>query len=144
MKRLADTGDGAAEAVMEQYLRFMQSEEYTQRVTDDLTLVAVVSPKRMAKSKQPEFNLEIYTTIAQESMNAKRRALNHRAAQEAGQTARMPALPAEPEEAPEEALPPEEPDSSGEDAPFFPQPPGMRGRKTKSSGKKSPWRFWPW
>ena len=140
MQQLARPEDDAAGAVMEQYLTFMQSEGYTQRVTDDLTLVAAVSPALMAKSKQPEFNLEIWNTIVQESMNAKRRALNHRAAQEAGQTARMPALPAEPEE----ALPPEEPDSSGEDAPFFPPPPGMRGRKTKSSGKKSPWRFWPW
>lgn len=144
MQQLARPDGDAAGAVMEQYLTFMQSEAYTQRVTDDLTLVAAVSPALMAKSKQPEFNLEIWNTIAQESMNAKRRALNHRAAQEASQTARMPVLPAEPEEAQEEALPPEEPDSSGEDAPFFPQPPGKRGRKTKSSGKKSPWRFWPW
>ena len=136
MKRLADTGDGAAEAVMEQYLRFLQSEEYTQRVTDDLTLVAAVSPKRMAKSKQPEFNMELYTTIAQESMNAKRRVLNHRAAQKAGQ----PVLPAEAQA----ALPQEEPAAPGEDAPFFPEAPRMKGRKKKSSAKESPWRFWRW
>lgn len=140
MKRLADTGDGAAEAVMEQYLRFMQSEEYTQRVTDDLTLVAAVSPKRMAKSKQPEFNMELYTTIAQESMNAKRRALNHRAAQKAGQPVQIPVLPAEAQA----ALPQEEPAAPGEDAPFFPEAPRMKGRKKKSSAKESPWRFWRW
>ena len=134
MKRLADTGDGAAEAVMEQYLRFMQSEEYTQRVTDDLTLVAVVSPKRMAKSKQPEFNMELYTTIAQESMNAKRRALNHKFVQKTAQ-------PELPEQA---ATPVEEPDTAVEDAPFFPEAPRMKGRKKKSSAKESPWRFWPW
>ena len=140
MKRLADTGDGAAEAVMEQYLRFMQSEEYTQRVTDDLTLVAAVSPKRMAKSKQPEFNMELYTTIAQESMNAKRRVLNHRAAQKAGQPVQMPVLPAEAQA----ALPQEEPAAPGEDAPFFPEAPRMMGRKKGSSNKESPWRFWRW
>ena len=140
MKRLADTGDGAAEAVMEQYLRFMQSEEYTQRVTDDLTLVAAVSPKRMAKSKQPEFNMELYTTIAQESMNAKRRVLNHRAAQKAGQPVQMPVLPTEAQA----ALPQEEPAAPGEDAPFFPEAPRMMGRKKRSSDKESPWRFWRW
>lgn len=140
MKRLADTGDGAAEAVMEQYLRFMQSEEYTQRVTDDMTLVAAVSPKRMAKSKQPEFNMELYTTIAQESMNAKRRALNHRAAQKAGQPVQMPVLPAEAQA----ALPQEEPAAPGEDTPFFPEALRMMGRKKRSSDKESPWRFWRW
>lgn len=140
MKRLADTGDGAAEAVMEQYLRFMQSEEYTQRVTDDLTLVAAVSPKRMAKSKQPEFNMELYTTIAQESMNAKRRVLNHRAAQKAGQPVQMPVLPTEAQA----ALPQEDPAAPGEDAPFFPEAPRMMGRKKRSSDKESPWRFWRW
>ena len=140
MKQLADNSDGAAESVMEQYLRFMQSEEYTQRVTDDLTLVAAVSPALMAKSRQPEFNLEIWNTIAQESMNAKRRALNHRAAQEADQPIQLPELPAEVQA----ALPQEEPADPGEDAPFFPQPQRMRGRKKRSSDKKSSWRFWPW
>ena len=95
MKQLADKSAGAAEAVMQQYLRFMQSEEYTQRVTDDLTLVAAVSPALMAKSRQPDFSLEIWNTIAQESINAKRRALNHRAAQKASQPVHKPALPAE-------------------------------------------------
>ena len=99
---------------MEQYHSFMQSEEYTQRVTDDLTLVAVVSPELMAKAKQPDFSLEIWNTIAQESLNAKRRALNHRAAQEANRTAHAPVLPEEPELAP----PQEEPAAS-----FFSQSP---------------------
>ncbi|MGN0762346.1 MAG: protein phosphatase 2C domain-containing protein [Aristaeellaceae bacterium] len=140
MQQLARPDGDAAGAAMEQYLTFMQSEEYTQRVTDDLTLVAAVSPALMAKSKQPEFNLEIWNTIAQESMNAKRRALNHRAAQEAEPMVQMPTLPAEPEA----ALPQEEPADPGEDAPFFPQPQRMRGRRKRSSDKGSPWRFWPW
>ena len=105
MKQLAQKSNGAAEAVMEQYASFMQSEEYTQRVTDDMTLVAVVSPKLMAKARQPDFNLEIWNTIAQESLNAKRRALNHRAAQESDRRAHTPVLPKEPEL----ALPEEEP-----------------------------------
>ena len=114
MKQLAQKSSNAAEAAMEQYHSFMQSEEYTQRVTDDLTLVAVVSPKLMAKAKQPDFSLEIWNTIAQESLNAKRRALNHRAAQEANRTAHAPVLPEEPEL----ALPQEEPAAS-----FFSQSP---------------------
>ena len=134
MKQLAQDSDGAAETAMEQYLTFLQSEEYTQRVTDDLTLVAAVSPKRMAKSKQPEFNMELYTTIAQESMNARRRALNHKFVQKTAQ-------PELPEQA---ATPVEEPDIAVEDAPFFPEAPRMKGRKKKSSAKESPWRFWPW
>ena len=100
MKQLARKSSDAAEAAMEQYRSFMQSEEYTQRVTDDLTLVAVVSPRLMAKAKQPDFSLEIWNTIAQESLNAKRRALNHRAAQEANRPAHAPVLPEEPELAP--------------------------------------------
>ena len=134
MKQLAQQQDGAAGAVMEQYLSFMQSEEYTRQVTDDLTLVAAVSPKRMAKSKQPDFSLELFNTIAQESMKAKRRALNHRAAQDAAQ----PVLPKQ------AAMPVEEPAAPGEEAPFFPQAPGMKGRKKRSSNRESPWRFWPW
>ena len=134
MKRLADTGDGAAEAVMEQYLRFMQSDEYTQRVTDDLTLVAVASPEGMANAKQPDFSMELFTTIVQESMNARRRALNHKFVQKTAQ-------PELPEQA---ATPVEEPDTAVEDAPFFPEAPRMKGRKKKSSAKESPWRFWRW
>ena len=140
MQQLARPDGDAAGAVMEQYLTFMQSEEYTRQITDDLTLVAVVSPALMAKSRQPDFSLEIWNTIAQESMNAKRRALNHRAAQEAEPMAHMPIPPTEPEA----ALPQEEPAGPGEEAPFFPQPPRMRGRRRRSSDKESPWRFWPW
>ena len=114
MKQLAQQSTNAAEAAMEQYLHFLQSEEYTQRVTDDLTLVAVVSPKLMAKAKQPDFSLEIWNTIAQESLNAKRRALNHRAAREANRPVHAPVLPEEPEL----ALPQEEPAAS-----FFSQIP---------------------
>ena len=147
MKQLAQPNDSAAESAMEQYLCFMQSEEYTQRVTDDLTLVAVVSPVLMAKSRQPEFNLEIWNTIAQESMNAKRRALNHRSAQKAGQPVRMP-VPSAEMELPEESDPtliPDEPAPAGkEGAPFFPEAPRMKGRKKRSSDKASPWRFWRW
>ena len=114
MKQLARESSNAAEAAMEQYHSFMQSEEYTQRVTDDLTLVAVVSPRLMAKAKQPDFSLEIWNTIAQESLNAKRRALNHRAAQEANRPAHAPVLP----EDPELTIPQEEPA-----APYFSQSP---------------------
>ena len=134
MKQLAQDSDGAAETAMEQYLTFLQSEEYTQRVTDDLTLVAVASPERMANAKQPDFSMELFTTIVQESMNARRRALNHKFVQKTAQ-------PELPEQA---ATPVEEPDTAVEDAPFFPEAPRMKGRKKKSSAKESPWRFWPW
>lgn len=134
MKQLAQDSDGAAETAMEQYLTFLQSEEYTQRVTDDLTLVAVASPEGMANAKQPDFSMELFTTIAQESMNTRRRVLNHKFVQKTAQ-------PELPEQA---ATPVEEPDTAVEDAPFFPEAPRMKGRKKKSSAKESPWRFWPW
>ena len=134
MKQLAQDSDGAAETAMEQYLTFLQSEEYTQRVTDDLTLVAVASPEGMANAKQPDFSMALLTTIVQESMNARRRALNHKFVQKTAQ-------PELPEQA---ATPVEEPDTAVEDAPFFPEAPRMKGRKKKSSAKESPWRFWPW
>ena len=134
MKQLAQDSDGAAETAMEQYLTFLQSEEYTQRVTDDLTLVAVASPEGMANAKQPDFSMELFTTIAQESMNTRRRVLNHKFVQKT-------AHPELPEQA---ATPVEEPDTAVEDAPFFPEAPRMKGRKKKSSAKESPWRFWPW
>ena len=134
MKQLAQDSDGAAETAMEQYLTFLQSEEYTQRVTDDLTLVAVASPEGMTNAKQPDFSMELFTTIVQESMNARRRALNHKFVQKTAQ-------PELPEQA---ATPVEEPDTAVEDAPFFPEAPRMKGRKKKSSAKESPWRFWPW
>lgn len=90
MKLLAEKEPYAAQKAMAQYREFLQSAEYTQRVTDDLTLVAVVSPGAMAKAKQPDFSLELWNTIQQESMAAKRRALNHRVSRQAP---RPPALP---------------------------------------------------
>lgn len=90
MKLLAGKKPDAAQRAMEQYRDFLQSSEYTQRVTDDLTLVAVVSPKAMASAKQPDFSLELWNAIQQESIAAKRRALNHRAAR---QEPHAPALP---------------------------------------------------
>lgn len=111
MKLLAEEKPDAARRAMEQYREFLQSEEYTQRVTDDLTLVAVVSPETMATARQPDFSLELWNTIQQESMAAKRRALNHRAA---GQTHHAPALPRleAPETEPEIY---EEPEAHGHD-----------------------------
>lgn len=90
MKLLAKKAPDSAQKAMEKYRNFLQSAEYTQRVTDDLTLVAVVSPRAMATAKQPDFSLELWNTIQQESMTAKRRALNHRAAPQPSHT---PALP---------------------------------------------------
>ena len=78
--------------------------------------------------------MELFTTIVQESMNARRRALNHKFVQKTAQ-------PELPEQA---ATPVEEPDTAVEDAPFFPEAPRMKGRKKKSSAKESPWRFWRW
>ena len=93
----------------------------------------------MAKSKQPDFSLELFNTIAQESMKAKRRALNHRTAKGDVQTRQTPVLPEEPEEAPA----PEACDAPEEEAPFFPQAPGMEGQKC-SSKRKPLWQFWCW
>lgn len=112
MKLLAKKAPDSAQKAMAQYRDFLQSAEYTQRVTDDLTLVAVVSPKAMATAKQPDFSLELWNTIQQESMAAKRRALNHRAIQQEPHT---PALPRQeaPETEPEIYEEPEAPAHDG-------------------------------
>ena len=96
MELLARKAHGAAEKAMERYQSFLQSEEYTRQVTDDLTLVAVVSPRLMAKSRKPDFDLERWNTLAQESLEAKRRALNHRSAQKPVPPAQTPPVPEEP------------------------------------------------
>lgn len=106
MKLLTETEPDSARKAMALYRDFLQSEEYTRQVTDDLTLVAVVSPGIMAKASQPDFSLELWNTIARESMAAKRRALNHQAARK---SAHAPVLPQR-EDAVTEAEAPELPE----------------------------------
>ena len=107
MKLLTETDPGCAQKAMAHYRDFLQSEEYTRQVTDDLTLVAVVSPGSMARASQPDFSLELWNTIARESMAAKRRALNHQAARK---SAHAPVLPLR-EDAVGEAEAPELPEA---------------------------------
>lgn len=117
MKLLAERAPDSAQKAMEQYRDILQSAEYTQRVTDDLTLVAVVSPNAMAKARQPDFSLELWNTITQESLAAKRRALNHRTAR---QTPHAPALPRQeaPVQEPVVSPSPEYPDEQEESHSF--------------------------
>ena len=112
MKLLAETDPGSAQKAMAHYRDFLQSEEYTRQVTDDLTLVAVVSPGSMARASQPDFSLELWNTIARESMAAKRRALNHQAARK---SAHAPVLPLR-EDALGEAEAPELPEAPKKEA----------------------------
>lgn len=77
MTILAERNPGAAGKALQKYMMLLQSDEYTARVTDDLTLVAVVSREGMTSADLPRFNTEIWNTIARESALAKRRALNH-------------------------------------------------------------------
>lgn len=101
MKQLAKKNPGAAEQVKQQYSSYMQSAEYTRQVVDDLTMVAVVSPQMMVRSQKPDFSLELWDTIARESVNAKRRALNHRVSEQQEMAPHTPCLPTETEESPE-------------------------------------------
>ena len=128
MRLLAQPSPGAAEEALDKYLAFLQSEEYTRQVTDDLTLVAVVSPPLMAQARQPDFDLERWNALAQESMMARRQALNHRAAREAAQPKRTRA-PAEdtesadgPEPEPEPPPAPETPEPVLREEPLRPRP----------------------
>lgn len=93
MKQLAQKTPGAAEQAKEQYSQYLQSAEYTSQVTDDLTMVAVVSPKMMQRSQKPNFSLELWDTIARESVNAKRKALNHRVSQPQDSIPQTPKIP---------------------------------------------------
>lgn len=68
----------APQKALESYLKYLKSPSYQEQVTDDLTMVAIVSRPLLAASKHPKFNMEIWNTIQQESNAARRLLLSHK------------------------------------------------------------------
>lgn len=75
---LAKNSKDATQKALTRYKDYMLSKSYRAAVTDDLTLIAVVSNQLIAKSKHPVFNDKIFQTIQQESNLRKRLFLDHR------------------------------------------------------------------
>lgn len=73
MDKLSDSNDArAAENALEYYKNFLNSPEYRKQVTDDLTVVAVVSPQLMRDSREPRFNVNIWKSVYEEHGKAVR------------------------------------------------------------------------
>lgn len=72
MEGLGDSGGLAAEKTLAYYKEFLNSPDYRRRVTDDLTVVAVVSPQLLRQSGQPRFNVNIWKSVYEEHANAVR------------------------------------------------------------------------
>ena len=72
MDGLGDSGGLAAEKTLAYYKEFLNSPDYRRRVTDDLTVVAVVSPQLLRQSGQPRFNVNIWKSVYEEHANAVR------------------------------------------------------------------------
>lgn len=70
--KLAAETPGAAQNALEQYKAYLLSDAYRTSVTDDLTMVCVVSNEGIRSSRRPEFNTRIWRTIEEESTKARR------------------------------------------------------------------------
>ena len=79
MDGLGDSGGLAAEKTLAYYKEFLNSPDYRRRVTDDLTVVAVVSPQLLRQSGQPRFNVNIWKSVYEEHANAVRARLEGKA-----------------------------------------------------------------
>lgn len=75
---LAKGEKDAPKTALDRYIGYLTSPEYRAGVTDDLTLVAVVSRKQIAGAKHPKFSMAIWDTIQRESNAARRQLLRHR------------------------------------------------------------------
>lgn len=72
MDGLGDSDGLAAEKTLTYYKEFLNSPDYRKRVTDDLTVVAVVSPQLLRQSGQPRFNVNIWKSVYEEHAKAVR------------------------------------------------------------------------
>lgn len=75
---LGENDNDAPQRAMNYYLDYMNSENYRSQVTDDLTMVAVVSKAQLAVSNRPRFSMKIWDTVQEESTAARKLLLNHK------------------------------------------------------------------
>ena len=75
---LAKQEPDAPKMALDRYLGHLTSPEYRAGVTDDLTLVAVVSRKQIASAKHPKFSVTIWNTVQAESNAARRQLLSRK------------------------------------------------------------------
>lgn len=68
---MAGSSQEATQKTLEKYKAYMLSDAYRSIVSDDLTLIAVVSNRLIANAQRPRFSPKIWNTIQQESDNAK-------------------------------------------------------------------------
>lgn len=71
------TAADAARKTLEFYQKYLKSEGYRAKVTDDLTLVAVTAPAVLEKSVHPKFDAETWNNIERENERKKAVALGY-------------------------------------------------------------------
>ena len=81
--KMAENTPDAAKKALKQYYDYLMSDGYRSKVTDDLTMVCVVSTNGIQIGKHPEFNIQIWRTIEEESNKARRNRLASRPVQPA-------------------------------------------------------------
>lgn len=75
---LSEGSEESVRQAMNAYKDFMCGEAYRASVTDDLTLVAVVSSQLICEAARPVFSSRVFKTIQQESVAFKKTVLDHR------------------------------------------------------------------
>lgn len=78
MEILAEEDQNSAGKAMDKYTQFMLSDDYRKAVTDDLTMVAVVSNKKIKTAQKPKFNVKIWEAVSSESSKARKLALRRK------------------------------------------------------------------
>ena len=73
---LAKNTPDAPDEALSRYQAFLMSPEYRSSVTDDLTMIAVVSNALIQTAAKPRFSFELWTTIQQKSYAAKKQHLS--------------------------------------------------------------------
>lgn len=119
-----NTPDAPAEA-LKRYRNFLMSPDYRSAVTDDLTMIAVVSNELIRTAAQPRFDFELWTTIQQKSYAAKKQHLSGKPLPVASLADLAPDMEMAPAMVP---LPPAEPDTPAP-APAVPAPPKPEPRE---------------
>ena len=76
MDTLADDSPESVQNALDSYKAYMLSEKYRETVTDDLTMVAVVSRAAMKSAVHPKFSIKIWNAVQEASNEAKRQLLH--------------------------------------------------------------------